>query len=117
MNQSESIFFEDADAFEAWLEGNGGSTDEVWVRMAKKSTGIPSLDFKNALDVALCFGWIDSQRRGVDDTWFVQRFTPRRTKSNWSELNRHNVERLTTAGRMRPAGMAEVERAKREGRW
>lgn len=117
MNQSESVFFEDADAFESWLEANGGTTDELWIRMAKKSSGLRSLDFKDALDVALCFGWIDSQRRGIDETWFVQRFTPRRAKSNWSELNRRNVERLTAAGRMRPAGTAEVERAKQDGRW
>jgi uncharacterized protein YdeI (YjbR/CyaY-like superfamily) len=85
--------------------------------MAKKRTGIPSLDWSRAVEVALCFGWIDGQSRRIDDDWFLQRFTPRRPRSTWSKVNREKVEALTAAGRMRPAGLAEVERAKGDGRW
>jgi len=113
----EPIFFADPAAFEAWLEENGDTADEVWVRMAKKGTGIPSLDWAGAVDVVLCFGWIDGKSKRIDDTWFMQRFTPRRPRSMWSKVNRTKVEALTTAGRMRPAGLAEVERAKSDGRW
>ena len=85
--------------------------------MAKKHTGIASLDWKGAVDVLLCFGWIDGLSRRIDDEWFMQRITPRRPRSLWSQRNRENVERLIAEGRMRPAGLAEVERAKADGRW
>jgi uncharacterized protein YdeI (YjbR/CyaY-like superfamily) len=111
------IFFEGPEAFEAWLEENGGTADEVWVRMAKKHTGIASLDWAGAVEVALCFGWIDSQSRRFDEDWYLQRFTPRRPRSNWSRTNVEKVEELIAAGRMRPAGLAEIERAKADGRW
>ena len=110
-------FFATADEFEAWLEANGADADEVLVRMAKKHTGVASLDWAGAVDVALCFGWIDGRSRRIDDDWFVQRFTPRRSKSMWSKVNRQKVEALIAAGRMRPAGLAEIERAKADGRW
>jgi uncharacterized protein YdeI (YjbR/CyaY-like superfamily) len=110
-------FFEDAEAFEAWLSEHGASADELWIRMAKKHTGVRSLDWSAAVDVALCFGWIDGRSRRLDDDWFVQRFTPRRPRSTWSKVNRAKVEALIAAGRMRPAGLAEVERAKADGRW
>ena len=109
-------FFADPAGFEAWLERHAEHT-QVWVRMAKKHTGLASLDWDGAVDVALCFGWIDGISRRVDDQWFVQRFTPRRPRSLWSKLNRQRVERLAGEGRMRPAGLAEVERAKADGRW
>jgi uncharacterized protein YdeI (YjbR/CyaY-like superfamily) len=89
----------------------------VWVRIAKKGTGVTSIDWTRAVDVALCFGWIDGISRRLDDDWYVQRFTPRRAKSVWSKINRERIERLTAQGRMRPAGLAEVERAKADGRW
>jgi uncharacterized protein YdeI (YjbR/CyaY-like superfamily) len=111
------IFFEAPEAFEAWLEENGETADELWVRMAKKHTGIASLDWAGAVEAALCFGWIDSQSRRLDEDWYLQRFTPRRPRSNWSQSNREQVEALIAAGRMRPAGLAEVERAKADGRW
>ena len=117
MADPDPLFFEDADAFEAWLEANGTTSDGIWVRMAKKATGVPSLDWTRGVEVALCFGWIDGQSRRVDDAWFVQRFTPRRPRSMWSKVNRTKVEALEAAGRMRPAGRAEVERAKADGRW
>jgi uncharacterized protein YdeI (YjbR/CyaY-like superfamily) len=117
MDGPETIFFDGPEAFEAWLEANGGTSDGIWVRMAKKGTGIASLDWAGGVEVALCFGWIDGQSRRIDDAWFMQRFTPRRPRSMWSKVNRTKVEALVAAGRMRPAGQAEVERAKADGRW
>jgi uncharacterized protein YdeI (YjbR/CyaY-like superfamily) len=115
--EPEAVFFEGPDDFEAWLEEHGDASGEVWVKMAKKHTGIESLDWARAVEVALCFGWIDGQSRRIDDDWYLQRFTPRRPKSTWSKINREKVQALTAAGRMRPAGLAEVERAKADGRW
>src|SRR4028119_2324748 len=102
MTEPEPLFFEDAEAFEAWLEANGSTSDGIWVRMAKKATGVPSLDWTRGVEVALCFGWIDGQSRRIDDAWFVQRFTPRRPRSIWSKVNRVKVEKLIAEGRMRP---------------
>jgi uncharacterized protein YdeI (YjbR/CyaY-like superfamily) len=113
----EAVFFDGPEAFEAWLEEHAEASSEVWIRMAKKHTGTRSLDWAGAVEVALCFGWIDGQARRIDDDWYLQRFTPRRPTSTWSKINRQKVESLTTAGRMRPAGLAEVERAKADGRW
>lgn len=117
MAHTDAVFFEDGAAFEAWLDGHASTADHLWVRMAKKGTGVASLDWTTAVDVALCFGWIDGISRRVDDQWFVQRFTPRRPRSVWSKINRDRVERLAAEGRMRPAGLAEVERARADGRW
>ncbi len=113
----ETVFFEGLEAFEAWLEEHGAASDEVWIRMARKRTGIASLDWTGAVEVALCFGWIDGQSKRIDGDWFAQRFTPRRPRSTWSKRNRQKVEALIEAGRMRPAGIAEVARAKADGRW
>jgi len=109
-------FDSDAD-WEAWLEEHHATADGVWVKIAKKGTGIPTVAYPEVLDTALCFGWIDGQRKALDDQYFLQRFTPRRARSRWSQLNRDKVAALTKAGRMRPAGIAEVERAKADGRW
>jgi uncharacterized protein YdeI (YjbR/CyaY-like superfamily) len=114
---SDPVYFSTAEQFEAWLEQHGAEADQVWVEMFKKHTGIASLNWKQAVDVALCFGWIDSQSRRIDDDRFMQRFTPRRPQSKWSKVNREKVEALIAAGRMREAGRAEVERAKADGRW
>jgi uncharacterized protein YdeI (YjbR/CyaY-like superfamily) len=111
------LFFADAAAFDAWLDAHGADSGGIWVRMAKKGTGRASLDWAAAVEVVLCHGWIDGQSRRVDDAWFVQRFTPRRARSLWSKVNRGKAERLIAAGRMRPAGLAEIERAKADGRW
>ncbi len=111
------VFFDGPEAFEAWLDVHGGTSDGIWVRMAKKRTGIVSLDWAGAVEVALCFGWIDGKSKRLDDQWFTQRFTPRRPKSLWSKVNRQKVEALTATGRMRPAGLSEIERAKSDGRW
>jgi uncharacterized protein YdeI (YjbR/CyaY-like superfamily) len=89
----------------------------VWIKMAKKSTGIDSVRHPEAVESALCFGWIDGRREALDERYFLQRFTPRRRNSNWSRINRETVERLIAEGRVRPAGLAEVERARADGRW
>jgi uncharacterized protein YdeI (YjbR/CyaY-like superfamily) len=103
--------------WEEWLEQNHSSVGEVWIKMAKKGTGIESVRYPEVLDSALCFGWIDGRREALDERWFLQRFSPRRSRSNWSRINRDKAERLIAEGRMRPAGHAEVERAKADGRW
>jgi uncharacterized protein YdeI (YjbR/CyaY-like superfamily) len=117
MDHGDAVFFADATAFETWLEQNADTATHVWIRIAKKATGVPSIDWTTAVDVALCFGWIDGIARRLDDEWYVQRFTPRRARSVWSKINRDRIERLTAEGRMRPAGLAEVEKAKADGRW
>jgi uncharacterized protein YdeI (YjbR/CyaY-like superfamily) len=111
------IAFESPAAWEEWLAGAHASQNSVWVKIAKKASGIPTVTYAEALDVALCYGWIDGQRKAFDDQWFIQRFTPRRARSNWSKVNREKVARLVAGGRMRPAGLREVERAKADGRW
>jgi uncharacterized protein YdeI (YjbR/CyaY-like superfamily) len=108
--------FADSAALEAWLEENEDA-DGVWLKIAKKGAPEPSVTYGEALEVALCFGWIDSQKRGLDETHFLQRFTPRRPRGRWSKINREKAEALIGAGRMRPAGLAEVEAAKADGRW
>jgi uncharacterized protein YdeI (YjbR/CyaY-like superfamily) len=111
------ISFESPVAFEQWLEENHAQSDGLWLKMAKKESGIPSINHPQALDVALCFGWIDGQRLKFDETYFLQKFTPRRAKSPWSKINQDKVAALTAQGKMREAGLKEVERAKADGRW
>jgi uncharacterized protein YdeI (YjbR/CyaY-like superfamily) len=103
--------------WEAWLEQHHASSDGVWIKMAKKKTHIASVAYPEVLETALCFGWIDGRRMALDDRYFLQRFTPRRARSRWSKINREKAEALIATGRMRPAGLAEVERAKADGRW
>jgi uncharacterized protein YdeI (YjbR/CyaY-like superfamily) len=102
---------------EAWLEKNHAAPDGVWLKIAKKGSGVESVNYAEALEVALCFGWIDSQKRSLDEKHFLQRFTPRRPRGRWSRINRDAAEGLIAAGKMRPAGLAEVEAAKADGRW
>jgi uncharacterized protein YdeI (YjbR/CyaY-like superfamily) len=104
-------------AWEAWLEANHEHSAGVWIVMAKKGSGIAGVRYPEVLDNALCFGWIDGRREALDDRRFLQRFQPRRPRSRWSRINRDKVERLTAEGRMRAAGLAEVDRAKADGRW
>jgi uncharacterized protein YdeI (YjbR/CyaY-like superfamily) len=111
------LAFETAQAWEAWLAEHHATSDGVWLRFAKKASGIASLRYAEAVDAALCFGWIDGQSKAVDEQWYRQRFTPRRRRSMWSKINREKVAALAEAGRMRPAGLAEIERAKADGRW
>ncbi|HEY0392601.1 MAG TPA: YdeI/OmpD-associated family protein [Solirubrobacterales bacterium] len=103
--------------FEAWLEENHASSAGLWLKIAKKGSGVESVSYAQALELALCFGWIDSQKRGFDAQHFLQRFTPRRPRGKWSLINREKAEALLAAGTMRPAGLAEVEAAKADGRW
>lgn len=108
--------FADPAAWERWLERHPQSSG-VWLKIAKKDTGIPSVTYPEALDVALCHGWIDGQKKGFDAQFFLQRFTPRRARSTWSKINVAKIDTLSAAGRMRPAGLREVEAAKADGRW
>jgi uncharacterized protein YdeI (YjbR/CyaY-like superfamily) len=103
--------------FERWLERNHGRQDGIWVKFAKKGTGVKSVTYAEAVRVALSFGWIDGQSKGLDETYYLQRFTPRRARSKWSKINRAAAERMIIAGEMKPSGLAEVERAKADGRW
>src|SRR3954453_19212326 len=109
--------FSGAPELEAWLEQNHDSCDGVWLKIAKKGTKEPSVTYGEALELALCFGWIDSQKRGFDDQHFLQRFTPRRPRGRWSRINREKAEVLIEAGKMRPAGLGGGEGAKADGRW
>ncbi len=111
------LSFASAAEWETWMEANHDSAQGVWLKVAKKGSGIASVTIAEALDVCLCFGWIDGRREALDDAYFLQRYTPRRRRSNWSRINVGKVGELTAAGRMRPAGLAEVERAKADGRW
>ena len=101
---ADTIFFPDADAFEAWLAENVDHQPGVWLKIAKKSSGIASLTDDEAVDIGLCFGWISGQRRSLDDTYYLQKYVPRRPRSRWSQVNVRKVEELTAAGRMRPSG-------------
>src|SRR5687768_4262572 len=109
--------FETAEAFEAWLDAHHADTPGLWVEFAKAGRGIPSVRMNEAVEVALCFGWIDSTLNPVDDDHYIMRFQPRRARSNWSGRNKARAERLIAEGRMRPAGQAEIDRAKADGRW
>lgn len=119
MNRKDRLVREFASAadFETWLAAEHGASTGIWVRIAKKGSGIASVDYAQALDVALCYGWIDGQKERVDDTYWLQRFSPRTATSRWSQVNRQHIERLIMEEKMRPAGLAEVERAKADGRW
>ncbi len=114
---AEIIAFRDAAAFDRWLQGHVEEVAGVWLKMAKKGSGIPSMTSDEAVDVGLCHGWISGQRRSLDDEYYLQKYVPRRPRSRWSQVNVAKVEELTAAGRMRPAGLAEVEAAKADGRW
>ncbi|SIN36932.1 YdeI/OmpD-associated family protein [Micromonospora cremea] len=109
--------FADATAWEAWLAAQHEVRGEAWLRIAKRHSGLASITIVEALDVALCYGWIDGQRKGLDDVSFLQRYSRRRPRSSWSQVNVAKVEALTATGRMRPAGLAEVAAAKADGRW
>ena len=104
-------------AFERWLSRNHRKAPGIRIQMARKASGIRSIDYAQALEVALCYGWIDGQAKRIDDAWFSQRFTPRRPRSLWSKRNREIVARLIAEERMQPAGHAEIDRAKADGRW
>ena len=111
----------DSAAWESWLSANHASAAEAWLRIGKvgraREAGLPLIGIGDALDGALCWGWIDGQRRGFDDASFLQRYCPRRPRSAWSQVNVGKVDALIAAGRMRPPGLAQVEAARADGRW
>jgi uncharacterized protein YdeI (YjbR/CyaY-like superfamily) len=111
------VAFATAAAWDAWLAGHHGDAAGLWLKLAKKGSGIPSVSYAEAVDVALCHGWIDGQKGRLDDQFWLQRFTPRKPGSKWSRINTQRAAALIESGRMRPAGLREVERAKADGRW
>lgn len=111
------LSFDDAAAWQAWLALHHADAKAVWMRIAKKSAGVPSVTYAEALDVALCHGWIDGLKKSAGEHFWVQKWTPRGKRSIWSKINCGKAEMLAAAGRMAPAGQAEVERAKGDGRW
>ena len=114
---AEVIAFRDAAEFDAWLAAHVDQSAGVWLKIAKKGSGIASMTGDEAVDVGLCYGWISGQRKSFDETYYLQKYVPRRPKSRWSQVNVRKVEKLAAAGRMRPPGLAEVEAAKADGRW
>ena len=104
-------------AFAAWMKTNHARETEVWVKIHKKASGLPSVTNAEALDVALCWGWIDGIRKSFDDQSFLQRYSPRRPRSIWSQINRDHVARLVAAGRMTPHGQRQIDAARADGRW
>lgn len=117
MKSLEGRAFETTEKLEAWLRANHATEKELWVRMYKKGSGTPSVDWNDCVIAALCWGWIDGQRKSLDEVSFLQRLTPRRPKSSWSKKNCEHVERLINEGRMQPAGLTHVEAARADGRW
>ena len=117
-NMSHAIkSFTSAEKFRAWLEKNHTRVEGIWLRMAKKGSGAKSVTYAEALDEALCHGWIDGQKKSLDERFWLQKFTPRRAASKWSKINTGHAERLIAEGRMAPAGRKQIEAAKADGRW
>jgi uncharacterized protein YdeI (YjbR/CyaY-like superfamily) len=108
--------FKDPDAWESWLSKNQTAAVGIWIRIAKKASGKKSITYPEALEIALCYGWIDAQKKPESETAWLQRFMPRRPRSIWSKINREKAQALIASGRMKPAGLAEVERAQKDGR-
>jgi uncharacterized protein YdeI (YjbR/CyaY-like superfamily) len=109
--------FRSADAFATWMSANHDKQPELWLKVHKKDSGLPTVTVAEALDIALCWGWIDSTRKSFDEHSFLQRYSPRGAKSIWSQINRESVARLTAEGRMTPHGQRQVDAAKADGRW
>ena len=111
------LCFESVDAWDAWLAEHASTTAGLWLKIPKKGSGATGIGYSEALDVALCHGWIDGQKGRHDDGYWLQRFTPRKPGSRWSRINTERAEALAEAGRMRPGGLREVEQARADGRW
>jgi uncharacterized protein YdeI (YjbR/CyaY-like superfamily) len=111
------IPFASREAWEAWLEEHHTASEGLWLKIAKKGSGLETVSYDQAVEIALCYGWIDGQVRKFDEYYYLQRFTPRRSKSKWSKVNRQKATELIERGEMKPAGLREVERAKADGRW
>ncbi|WP_342115611.1 YdeI/OmpD-associated family protein [Pseudoduganella sp. OTU4001] len=113
----EEILFADGQAWWKWLQKQHAESPGIWMKIAKKGAPEASVQYPEALDAALCFGWIDGQKKSIDEHFWLQKFTPRAKRSIWSKINREKVQALAEKGLMQPAGQAEVERAKQDGRW
>jgi uncharacterized protein YdeI (YjbR/CyaY-like superfamily) len=111
------VAFASRDAWATWLAEQHAVSDGLWLKIAKKDSGFDSVSYAEAIEVALCYGWIDGQGGSYDNDWWLQRFGPRRPRSKWSKINRAKATELIERGEMRPAGLREVERAKQDGRW
>lgn len=111
------VLFEHRQAWADWLDENHAASPGIWLRIAKKASGIASISYDEAVEVALCYGWIDGQKKPYDESSWLQKFTPRGAKSVWSKINRGKVEALIESGQMKPAGLKAVESAKQDGRW
>jgi uncharacterized protein YdeI (YjbR/CyaY-like superfamily) len=109
--------FESPEAWERWLAKHHDSAAGVWCKIAKKGSGLKTVAYPEVLDIAISYGWIDGQRKGLDDTHFLQKFTPRGPRSRWSKINRAKATRMIESGEMKPAGLREVELAQADGRW
>ncbi len=117
VGDAETVVFRDAKAFETWLDERVGLQAGIWLKIAKQASGVPSITSDEAVDVGLCFGWISGQRRSLDDTYYLQKYVPRRPLSRWSQVNVDKVAALVATERMRPPGIAEVDAAQADGRW
>ncbi|MGW0392638.1 YdeI/OmpD-associated family protein [Streptomyces sp. NPDC003042] len=113
----EVIAFADAEAFENWLARHHTRAEGVWIKLAKKKSGIPTVTDDEVVDIGLCYGWVSGQRRSLDERYYLQKYVPRRPRSLWSQVNVDKVAALTAAGRMREPGLAEVRAAQADGRW
>lgn len=116
-NELDILLFENRDKWRAWLEANHADSRGVWLRLAKKAAALQSVSYADAVEVGLCFGWIDGQSKSYDEESWIQKFTPRRSKSLWSKVNREKVLRLIESGQMQPSGLREVAAAQQDGRW
>lgn len=116
-SESDALPFASRREWETWLRKNHNKVDGVWMKFAKKSSGIPTVTYDEALEVALCYGWIDAKIKRLDDKYHLQWWTPRRARSKWSQRNAERVKQLIAEGKMKPAGLKEIERAKADGRW
>lgn len=112
-----TLTFKTQAEWESWLELNGSAATGVWLRLAKKTARKPTVSYAEALESALCHGWVDGQKQAESEQYWLQRFTPRTGRSIWSKINKAKAEALASAGRMRPSGLREIERAKQDGRW
>ena len=111
------VRFESPREWEAWLDDHHGTAGGLWLKLAKKASRIPSVSYQEAVENALCYGWIDGQKGSYDDRFWLQKFTPRGPRSNWSQINRDKAQELIEQGKMKPAGLATVEAARADGRW
>jgi len=117
LNDIPTLTISDVSIWSAWIAVHYHDAQGVWLKLAKKSSGLPTVTHDQLLDIALCYGWIDGQRHGFDEQYYLQKFTPRRPRSLWSKRNIEKVEQLIADGRMQPGGLAQVESAKLDGRW